>query len=1075
MNFLMTAAKVVLPAFFVTFSLFAQHQRQPGRVVLNHPLMASRHDARATPVERSSFPDTVRVLAVMVQFQPDNDIGTNGDGRFNLSTPAEPGLDAPPHDRRYFLDHLTFLANYYAKVSKGRLYIQATLVDSVFTLPHQMARYSPPKNGPNTAVGDLARDSWLMVDSSGLVPDFSVYDCFVVFHAGVGRDIDVVSVLGYDPTPRDIPSLYLGLDAFKQFYGQSYDGIPVRNGFRITNTIVMPETEERELPATPQNFVLRLGINGLLCASFGNFLGLPDLFDTNTGRSGIGRFGLMDGQAIFSFAGAFPPEPSAWEKYWLGWLDPIVLESGEHTVQLPAVTLADTVYRIPISGAEYYLMENRSRDARRDGARITTRYGGVVREQTFVRDTTGFNAFDLSALRGNVIDVDEFDFSLPGGVSSHGEFFDGGVLIWHIDEGVIAQGLRANGVNANPNRRGVDVEEADGSQDIGQRYGQFDPGSGSEEGTALDFWYAGNASPVYRNEFSATTNPGTMSNSGANSHVSIGEFTARAPRMSARVRVGDAISLLPGFPKQIRFQPSFPSITVAPVGPNDSLVVFIATTGGAPVRPSRDTVQTSALHGEVYAWKLDGMPLFGNGLFARTDLPGASFVGSPAVADIDGNGLEELIIAENRSDGGVLHIYRAGARPSDSLAQEVLARNVAKRPTTSPLVTDSVIAFGAQRATVYLLFTNGFRLDSLTIAGDSSEVVGLAAVNSSTGIVFTTAAGRLATNTAQTFYAQQPSGSSSTSVGTPVVGRINQRYPLVAVTVTASGRVQVYDLQAGLAPLPGFPVEIGENIISPPALADIDGDGNRDIVVFGARKIVAVNYAGAALDNFPKLVPGNEELASHPIVADVDGDRDVDIVAVTRGGLVLAYDRNARMASGFPLQAGRGWQSVAAFTSPVVGSQLDWLGLVVASSDDGSLGAWRTGTEGPTVTPLRGSEWPQFQADARHSGRVTDQLAGAPVSTSFFPKDRAYNWPNPAYGDKTFIRYFVSENATVKIKIFDVAGDVVTEINGPGVGGVDNEVAWDVSGVQSGVYLARIEASSGGKSEVAIVKVAVVK
>ncbi|HXG01738.1 MAG TPA: hypothetical protein VNL69_13160, partial [Bacteroidota bacterium] len=210
----MTAAKVVLPAFFVTFSLFAQYQRQPARVVLNHPLMASRHDARTTPLVQSSFPDTVRVLAVMVQFQPDNDIGTNGDGRFNLSTPAEPGLDAPPHDRQYFLDHLTFLANYYAKVSKGRLYIQATLVDSVFTLPHQMARYSPPKNGPNTAVGDLARDSWRKVDSSGLVPDFSVYDCFVVFHAGVGRDIDVVSVLGYDPTPRDIPSLYLGLNAF---------------------------------------------------------------------------------------------------------------------------------------------------------------------------------------------------------------------------------------------------------------------------------------------------------------------------------------------------------------------------------------------------------------------------------------------------------------------------------------------------------------------------------------------------------------------------------------------------------------------------------------------------------------------------------------------------------------------------------------------------------------------------------------------------------------------------------------------------------------------------------------------
>jgi hypothetical protein len=48
-------------------------------------------------------------------------------------------------------------------------------------------------------------------------------------------------------------------------------------------------------------------------------------------------------------------------------------------------------------------------------------------------------------------------------------------------------------------------------------------------------------------------------------------------------------------------------------------------------------------------------------------------------------------------------------------------------------------------------------------------------------------------------------------------------------------------------------------------------------------------------------------------------------------------------------------------------------------------------------------------------------------------------------------------------------------MSAPGIGGVDNEVEWNVGGVQSGVYLARIEATSGGKSETAIVKVAVVK
>jgi hypothetical protein len=102
-------------------------------------------------------------------------------------------------------------------------------------------------------------------------------------------------------------------------------------------------------------------------------------------------------------------------------------------------------------------------------------------------------------------------------------------------------------------------------------------------------------------------------------------------------------------------------------------------------------------------------------------------------------------------------------------------------------------------------------------------------------------------------------------------------------------------------------------------------------------------------------------------------------------------------------------------------------------------------------------------------------LSATPLTSEFFPASRAYNWPNPVYNGKTQIRYFVRDDATVSVRIFDLAGDLVTSFSGPGIGGVDNEVAWDVSGVQSGIYFARIEATSASSSGVAIVKVAVVK
>jgi hypothetical protein len=51
----------------------------------------------------------------------------------------------------------------------------------------------------------------------------------------------------------------------------------------------------------------------------------------------------------------------------------------------------------------------------------------------------------------------------------------------------------------------------------------------------------------------------------------------------------------------------------------------------------------------------------------------------------------------------------------------------------------------------------------------------------------------------------------------------------------------------------------------------------------------------------------------------------------------------------------------------------------------------------------------------------------------------------------------------------------ITELHGQSRAGLDGEVTWDVSGIQSGVYLARIEATGGTGSHVAVIKIAIVK
>jgi hypothetical protein len=98
-----------------------------------------------------------------------------------------------------------------------------------------------------------------------------------------------------------------------------------------------------------------------------------------------------------------------------------------------------------------------------------------------------------------------------------------------------------------------------------------------------------------------------------------------------------------------------------------------------------------------------------------------------------------------------------------------------------------------------------------------------------------------------------------------------------------------------------------------------------------------------------------------------------------------------------------------------------------------------------------------------------------PWSSGFFPDARVYNYPNPVYEGVTYIRYYVSEDANVNIKIFDLAGGLVEELNDNAIGGFDNETEWNINDIQSGVYLARIEASGvSGSSENKIIKIAVI-
>ncbi len=984
--------------------------------------------------------DTVRILAIMVEFQTDADDQTTGNGKLQeISTTATDTLiDPPPHDSLYFNNKIQFVENYFHKVSNGKLTITGAVYgDSKrITLSKQMKSYSPPTNSDdNSKLADLARESWQIADSLYPEINFQNYDAFVIFHAGTGRDLDLVGSIGYNPTPYDIPSLYLDSTAFAVALGQSsFQGF--ENGF-IKNTIILPETESRDLPTNSGTQTYQFSINGMFAASLGSYLGLPDLFDTKTGTSGIGQFGLMDGAAIFAYNGLFPPEPCAWEKIYLGWLTPITIGNQTINLSVPAVGLKysmkqDTVYKIPITSSEYFLIENRNRNPRGTGLDIKIASAkGDTSWRHFDQDIASFCYYNVSGISGSVIDVSNFDWALPGLMDTTHLYDGGGILIWHIDENVIQAGLSTNSVNANLDHRGVSLEEADGSQDIGQDYvAMSDPGYGTQNGSPLDCWFSGNSAPLYKNIFDQNSFPNSNSFSGAASLVTIKNFSARSPRMTLTVEIGNQIlqrdSLMHRAFKNT-------SVNVFPTSTKNHL--YLPTSNG------------------IYSLQNNGQSLLGN----TTNLLSATTAANGVAVNVLPDSTEIVASVQD----SVLRIFKLSFH-SGYNSVDSSKKTYTHRFTTSPCFAqlDSLsLLVGADGGTIYQFNTNGDIISNRSVGTDSVRSITLLPTASSakSNEYFFTSGNRI--------YGQ------SSTVDLPVTSKCW----ILAAAVSPKGNYIISAEKNGSRVISynqsltqkNYEITVPGSIISELAVADIDGDGEKDVLIQSVNSLSVVNRNGFMLDGFPIQARTGLEFTGTPLVLDFNGDAKPEIVLLTNDGEIWVYDKNGKLLSGFPVQVTSSGNAFSvAYTSPS-----NKLGIAVLS-DSGSLDAFLTSS---SVTS--GSlTWWQHLGDERHSNvdvSVTPQII--PISTEFFPKSRVYNWPNPVYGQSTQIRYFTSENANVTITILDLSGMKITELSGRGTAGMDNEVTWNVSNIQSGVYLARVEARGANNSSVVFIKIAVVK
>ncbi|MDR9417927.1 T9SS type A sorting domain-containing protein [Gracilimonas sp.] len=1010
---------------------------------------------------------TLNVIAIMVEFQPDSNRLTTGTGIFGadgmeglpfLKNEEDFRIDPLPHNQNYFEAHLEFAKNYYEKASDNQLTINYRVLPDIYRLPKKMEEYAPiGETFTNEKVAELARDAWQKVeegdnfDASGLNPDNTA---FIIFHAGVGRDIELTGT-SLDITPFDIPSLYLQKRNFKTLLNDpSFNGFSVNDGsFRVPNSMIIPRTETRRgLDIQDNEFAFPLSINGLLVASIGSHLGLPDLFNTETGDPGIGRFGLMDGAGFFAYNGLLPPEPSAWEKTYLGWETPFLIDrSFENEITLPAAALnqPNSIAKYELSESEYFLIENRHRDPQGTGITITIRKpDGNEVQQSFTNQDEAFiyqeASFDTLLEAGTFIDASNFDFSLPGGLDTGQNENDpgddrnlnGGILIWHIDEAVIDEQLRNGRVNADQNRRGIDLEEADGSQDIGKIItGALD--NSAAFGTAFDFWWSGNNFRVilqtgreisfYDNRFGPDTRPNNDSNSGAPSFFELYDFSENLPTASFKIKPAEPFSEVYTQGFTAKLDSTFNYFTGNDIYyQNYPLSLSIYET-------QSDTFLIVPAHEKTWAVSISNPE---NKQFQLTDTP----VQQPFIG-------EYLILAQKPAENTNTLDVSALTWNNNTISFDTV--------WTSSIPTNKGFISSQNGQVLHADFTNagldiknGNNVSVGNTPFQRSEIIGGEfSEASNSGVDF---------SVLSNFNFNPTSFQNRLYTGAIQLGNRNLFY------VFEDDRLSLID------PVKNDPAKtlFEEDKAEWPAILD---DGSLLRIDKIHNQLIGINRIGGIQNFTPIPAPDGIKFTGTPLYTDLlTSGAEYAALVVGQNSLsmnIYAYRNDGTLVEGFPLYVGKANSAELQPIHPII-----YKGTLFAVSHKGVLKSWN-------LTQVTDTKWSTRYGNAdfnKVSARVQDTKTGQPSSFGVLNEVETYNWPNPA-NEETNIRFELAEpGGTVDITVISMDGREIFQRTVQSSGGFPQEVNIETRHWGSGGYVARVKGTVEGKSETKLIKIGVI-
>jgi M6 family metalloprotease-like protein len=1050
--------------------------------------------------------DTLSIIAIQVQFA-DSLMGGQGTGsREEL------------HDSTYFAGELAHVEQYFAGASRNHQTIRWEVASAIYNLPEKMGYYGNDGLQDVRAVEMMAS----VIDSADADIDFSLYDTVMLIHAGAGQETDVAD----DSRVQLWSSFYSRGDIDEAFPDSSVSGLPTDDQlggepFLVDNFILVPEASSQD--------DLTIGSLGVWAFEVASRIGLLPLFDSTPDgfpdSRGAASYDLM-ASGLFNghvtpdltlWPGFVPGFPSVFNRVLAGWIDPlVVVDEGSYSLRdINSPAPGDTsCLKIPITESEYYLLVNRVHDANFDSL--------------FTFDDADSNFFpdNSESLSGA-----EFDFFLTvltdpflvrrdpawGGVRRI--YFDtgSGMYIWHIDENVIRQ-LAATGHLPDDfvSRKGVDLEEADGVQDLD---GLGDPFS---FGSHFDSFRASNNAT-----FGPLSDPSTVSNSGAPTGIVVGNISAPGPVMTCTIgfdppfeekrarwaeasryqcpslvdidgNAGLEIVLLGDTANVYAFGADALEL-VDPDGRPETIGPYIVAPGarwlGPPAfgdidgDPGAEIVACDE-GGGVYAWNGDGSEVFdGDGDPATTGVlyMGDPIAAPPLLADVNGDGTLEIVFVERRPDILISRFIDGEGRlnqPSGADFVVVWGRPV-QAQACSPLAFGALGGPGADTEGVAFCWADsiagsmGFEYLPLRSRGSPAPLTPHRRV-------------------------WAPDGGFSTSFpasSSIAVGDLDGNGFDEAVFTIEGSRLVRFDWKGATPDDDAHPmmfIDLLSSHPSAPALGDVDGNGTVEIALWDDGFFYVFEHTGelrtnwpqplrpTALGDFPEL-RFDERLVS-PLVADVDGDGRAEILFPKGDGTIHGFGSDGDRRALFPRAVPDGLLATPAIGDLTLGGGLDLVSfgrfdpLVTVESVADSLVAAQAVALSvqslPDATPSGSRDWPAYQRDLTRQGRWSRTAPPSQASRAIEPGSFKV-YPNPVRGKHVHARVILNEESRVRIDVFTLEGERAATrsltLNAGDVIHTPLDETVDVGHLKSGIYVLRLEVGTENGTESFIARFAILR